>query len=168
MADPGQAGFGGFGDVATHSVDLLRWILDDRSAVHRCDHLGDGAHPDEYGEALLVFDDGTLGTVAGSWVDRSQPVVIELSGSEGHAMFAHGRLRYASDHVPGADGREPWRELPHPGPHPFDSYLDALLGRPDVELTSVWQAADRVAVMEAIYRSVETRAWVTPERVAPR
>lgn len=169
MADPEQAGFGGFGDVATHAVDLLQWVLGDRAAVAQVTAKTanlTGRYPgtDEYGEALMVFEDGTLGSVAGSWIDRTAPLVIEIAGTEGHAHFAHGQLRYSSEHVAGADGRTPWTDLPSPLPHAFDLYLDALLGASDVPLVGVWEAADRVAVMEAMYDAAGSGRWVSPTR----
>ena len=29
MADPAQAGVGGFGDLGTHSLDILLWLMGD-------------------------------------------------------------------------------------------------------------------------------------------
>jgi predicted dehydrogenase len=166
MADPRQAGFGGFGDVGTHAVDLLRWLLADASPVARVTAtLGSvtDRYPDcdEYGEGLLVFEDGAVASVAAGWTDRAAPVCVEVGGTAGHAEFARGRLHYRSERVEGADGRRPWTALPDPLPHAFDLYLDALLGRPQ-PLVSVWEAADRVAIMEALYRAAEHGCWLTP------
>ncbi|WP_214401895.1 Gfo/Idh/MocA family protein [Pseudonocardia lacus] len=173
MADPAEAGFGGFGDVATHAVDLLCWVLGDRSPVARVTaavgSLTDRRPGcDEFGEGLLVFDDGVIAAVAGSWVDPGAPVSVEVAGSHGHATFAHGELRYRSDHVDGADGRRVWTDLPPPLPHAFDLYLDALLGHPVDALVSAGEAADRVAVMEAMYAGAEQGRWVAPARRGER
>ncbi len=172
MADPREAGFGAFGDVGTHAVDLVRWLMADASPVVRATAtLGSvtGKYPDcdEYGEGLLVLEDGTLGSVAGAWTDRTAPLYVEVSGTEGRAELANRQLRYRSERVQGADGSRPWTALPDPLPHAFDLYLDALIGKDDVPLVTVWEAADRVAIMEAMYAGANRDSWLTPSRQGP-
>jgi len=56
--------------------------------------------------------------------------------------------------------------LTHPTPHAFDLYLDALLGKDTAPLVTVGEAADRVAVMEAMYQAANRGWWLTPTGTA--
>ena len=163
MADPAQAGVGGFGDLGTHSLDIMLWLMGDVIDVTAALGVATGRYGecDEYGEGLLRFADGALGSLAAGWVDVAHPVSTVLSGTEGHAYVAQGKLYFQSSHVPGADGQAPWEQLPEAWPHAFELYLDALQGK-DVPLVGVHEAAARSAVMEALYEAARTQTWVTP------
>lgn len=165
LADPAQAGFGGFGDLGSHALDLLLWLLGDTAelaavtarvgnATHR---YGDG---DEYGEGMLAFTDGMIATIAAGWVSVANPITHEISGTGGHASVVNGDLYLQSEAIPGADGKRPWRELPEMQPHAFELFLDALVGKGDVPLVSPGEAARSCAVMEALYVATRRQEWV--------
>jgi predicted dehydrogenase len=164
MADPGTAGFGGFGDLGTHALDLLVWMLGDVERVTASMHMGTGRYApcDECGEGMLVFKSGALGTIAAGWVDVSNPVTLEVCGTEGHAHVVNGELYFQSATVAGADGKKPWRTLPAALPHAFELFLDAIAGQVDVPLVSAREAATRSAVMEAMYQGADRRTWIAP------
>jgi predicted dehydrogenase len=88
-------------------------------------------------------------------------VPMLVSGTEGHAHVADGAFYFQSEHVPGADGKTPWTDLPEALPHAFDLYLDVLAGA-DVPLVSAREAAVRSAVMEAMYEASKSKTWVEP------
>ncbi len=163
MADPSVAGCGAFGDLGTHRLDIMLWWMGDPTLVTAQVGVATGRYGDcdEYGEGMLRFDGGTIGVLAGGWVDIADPVPMLVSGTEGHAHIAGGEFYYRSEHVPGADGREPWTDLPEALPHAFDLFLDALTGK-DVPLVTAREAAVRSAVMEAMYEAAETNTWVEP------
>jgi predicted dehydrogenase len=168
MADPAQAGIGGFGDLGTHSLDILMWLLDAASASDVASvtasvgvATGRYGNCDEYGEGLLKFQNGVIASLAAGWVDVAHPVNLIISGTEGHAYACNGQLYYQSSHVPGADGQTPWADLPAPWPHAFELYLDALEGK-DVTLVSAREAAARSAVMAALYQAATDGTWVAP------
>ena len=156
MADPAQAGFGGFGDLGTHSLDILLWLMGDVVEVVAEVGAATSNYPgcDEYGEGLLKFDSGAVGSIAAGWVDVVHPVSLILSGTKGHAYVCEGELHLDCDAIKDAPESEPW-------PHAFDLYLDALHGKA-APLVGVAEAAYRSAVMEALYRSSRTRRWETP------
>ena len=114
MADPKIAGVGGFGDLGTHKLDILMWLLGDVEAVtadvrvvtHR---YGDC---DESGEGLIQFQNGTVATLAAGWVDVADPVQLLISGTEAHAVIVNDRLYYKNKKVEDADGVEPFTKLP--------------------------------------------------------
>lgn len=162
MADPAQSGCGGFGDLGTHLLDILMWIMGDVSAVtadiksviHRYENC------DETGEAMIKFKNGTIGTLTGAWLDHDNSVPLQVSGTEGHAAVINGQLFFKSNLVPGADGKAPWTQLPDAMPHAFELFLDALEGK-QVPLVSADEAAMRVVVMEAMYKASAKGKWIT-------
>ena len=165
MADPKIAGVGAFGDLGTHSLDVLLWLLGDVTRVTAQVDGGTNAYPgcDETGEGLLRFANGAIGTLAAAWDDVANPVSLLLSGTEGHATVVNGQLYFQCQNVEGADGKTPWIDLPPSLPAGLDSFLNALVGQPDAALVSVREAAYRVSVMEAMYAGAAQGTWVTPQ-----
>jgi len=162
MADPKIAGVGAFGDLGTHKLDILMWLLGDidsvtgdiRPVTHR---YGDC---DETGEALLQFKNGTIGTLAAGWVDLEDPVQLLISGTEGYAAIINGQLFYRSQKLPESDSRKPWTSLPPAPPPPLAQFLDAVGGARNEPLVKPAEAAERVVVMQAIYDAARDRKWV--------
>lgn len=164
MADPRQAGCGAFGDLGTHSLDILMWLAGYVTSVTAT--VGapvaryDGC--DEFGEAMLRFRNGIVGTLAAGWADVANPVTLLIAGTEGHAYVRDGELYFQSKNVEGADGKTPWQTLPAALPHAFDLFLDAVTGDRSAPLVTAREAAARSAVMEAMYIAAAEAAWVTP------
>ena len=164
MADPAIAGCGAYGDLGTHRLDIMLWMMGDPVSVTADVGVVTGRYGDcdEYGEGLLKFEEGAIGVLAGGWVDLANPVPLLISGTEGHAYVSQRQLYYRSEHVEGADGAEPWTDLPEDLPHAFELFLNAMLGQ-DVPLVSAHEAAVRSAVMEAMYEAAKTETWVKPK-----
>jgi predicted dehydrogenase len=164
MTDMEQAGVGAFGDLGTHSLDIMLWLLGDVERVTATlDVAVDNYHgTDEFGEGLLKFTNSAIGSLAAGWVDVAHPVNLILSGTAGHAVVVNGELFFKSERVEGADGETPWTALPAAWPHAFELFLDALAGQPDVPLVGAHEAAYRSDVMEALYRAAGQQAWVQP------
>jgi predicted dehydrogenase len=162
MADLGQAGVGGFGDLGTHVLDIMLWLLGDAAQVTADIAVATGRYGDcdEYGEGLLKFASGVTGSLAAGWVDVANPVSLVLSGTRGHAHVMNGQLFFQSELVPGADGKTAWTDLPEPWPHAFDLFLDAVTGKEGSPLVGAREAAYRSAVMEALYQGNLERCWV--------
>lgn len=161
MADPKIAGVGAFGDLGTHSLDILMWLLGDIESTIADIRIVTGRYADcdETGEALLKFKNGTIGTLAAGWVDVDNPVTLLISGTNGHAVIINNELYFKSDKVQGADGRKPWRELPPAPPLPLHQFVNAVAGQKDMPLVTPKEAAARVSVMEAAYKSAKTGTW---------
>jgi predicted dehydrogenase len=166
MADLAQAGVGGFGDLGTHILDIMLWLLGNVTRVTADIDVATGRYGDcdEFGEGLLKFESGVTGSLAAGWVDVANPVSLVLSGTQGHASLVNGQLFFQSDCVPGADGKQPWTELPEPWPHAFELFLDAAAGKENVPLVGAREAAYRSAVMEAMYRAAREHTWRAPEQ----
>ena len=162
MADPKIAGVGAFGDLGTHKLDILMWLLGDVESVTADVKNVTGRYDgcDETGEALLQFKSGIIGTLAAGWVDVDDPVQLLISGTEGHAVVVDNHLYYKSKRVPGTDGKDPYTNLPSASRPPMHQFLDAVAGAKDQPLVSPREAAARVMVMEAMYRAAREKKWV--------
>lgn len=169
MADPAIAGCGAYGDLGTHSLDILMWLFGDevkRVAASMQVVTGRYGACDESGEGILEFAGGVCATLAAGWVDVANPVRLLISGTEGHACVVNGQLFFQSKHVEGADGKQPWTQLPPALPHAFELFLDAVAGKPlPLPLVTPVEAAARSAVMEALYKAAAAGKWVKPRRV---
>jgi 1,5-anhydro-D-fructose reductase (1,5-anhydro-D-mannitol-forming) len=165
MADPAIAGCGAFGDLGTHSLDILLWLMGDVERVAADINVVTGRYGDcdESGEGLLRFANGAVGSLAAGWVDVANPVTLLISGTEGHAHVDNGQFFFQSSLVPGADGKQPWAQLPPAWPHAFELFLEAIGGKANVPLVSPVEAAKRSAVMEAFYKAAATKKWVVPK-----
>jgi predicted dehydrogenase len=162
MADPKIAGCGGFGDLGTHLLDILMWMIGDVDWVTADIKVVTGNYGDcdESGEALIRFKNGVTGTLGAGWVDVADPVSLLISGTEGHAAVINGEVFIVSKSLKGADGKSPWKELPTEQPAPLNQFLDAVQGKPGQHLVPVREAAARVQVMEAMYQGAKDRKWV--------
>ncbi len=162
MADPAQAGVGAYGDLGTHSLDILMWLMGDVASVTArlsvvTERYGDC---DESGEGLLQFSNGVLGTLAAGWVDVANPITALISGTEGHAIVRDGEVFITSQHLPDTDGKTPYTELPAAQSSGFDLFLDALAGNASAPLVTAQEAAARSVVMSAMYQAHQDKAWV--------
>ena len=174
MADVQQAGVGAFGDLGAHSLDLLLWLMGDVTAATATIQTATGRYGDcdEYGEGLLRFANGAIGSIAAGWVDVANPVTFLVSGTQGHAHVTNGKLYVQCPAIPGADGRTPVADadLPPAMPHAFDQFLDAIaaIGTPGASaaaagLITAREAAYGCAVMAALYSGARESRWVVPE-----
>ncbi len=165
MADPSISGVGAFGDLGTHSLDILLWLIGDVTSATASVNTGTNRYEgcDETGEGLMTFANGTIGTLAAAWNDVANPVSLIISGTEAHAAIINGKLHLTTKKLEGADGKEPWTQLPAAVPAGLDSFLDAIAGRSDAALVRATEAAYRSAVMEAMYEGARKGKWIAPK-----
>jgi predicted dehydrogenase len=163
MADPKIAGVGAFGDLGTHSLDILMWLFGPVESVSAEVRVVTGRYPgcDETGTALLRMSDGVVGTLVAGWVDVANPVTLQIAGTEGHAVVFRDQLLFESKKVPGSRLAEPVKGLV-PGPKaPLHQWIDAVGGAVDQPLVTPREAAARVGAMEAAYESARAGRWVS-------
>jgi predicted dehydrogenase len=162
MADLEQAGVGAFGDMGSHAFDLLLWFLSEDKPTSCTGYIDQAIarYPgcDEYGEGMVKFASGAVGTVAGGWVDRANPNEVEIFGTDGHARVTNGDL-YLTIPDMDADGSEPWGDLPDELDHPIELFFRAVAGESDLPLIKAGEAAQVSRVISAIYRAHETGSW---------
>jgi len=162
MADPKIAGVGAFGDLGTHKLDILMWLIGDVDSVTADVRAVTGRYGDcdETGEGLIQFKNGVIGTLAAGWVDVDDPVQLLISGTEGHAVVVDNALYYGSRKLPGSNNKDPYTKLPPALPPPMIQFVDAVAGAKGEPLVPPREAAARVAVMEAMYKGARERKWV--------
>ena len=161
MADPKVAGVGAFGDLGTHSLDVLMWALGPIESVSAEVRVVTGRYGDcdETGTAILRMKDGIVATLVAGWVDVANPVTLQIAGTEGHAIVFQDQLFFESTKVPGSKLEQPVTGLP-PGPKlPLQQWVDAVAGAAGQPLVTPREAAARVAVMEAAYASARSGRW---------
>lgn len=98
MLDHAQAGFGGFGDLGTHLLDVLLWLRPGHDLELRHARLVEtpGIGVDIGGSATFTWDDHVIATVETSWDARPGGLRIVLEGTEDTATIEHGTLVLAS------------------------------------------------------------------------
>jgi predicted dehydrogenase len=162
MADPRVAGVGAFGDLGTHSLDILMWLFGDVKAVSADIKVVTGRYGDcdESGTSLMRFANGVTGTLTAGWVDVANPVTLLVSGTEGHATIVNDALYFQSAKVPGSDGKVPGTDLPPQPKAPLHQFVESIAGGDTGHLVTPAEAAARVVVMEAMYEAARSRSWV--------
>ena len=158
MTDPHSAGHGGFGDLGVHLVDLL-CLLADCPVLEVTAHVDPAPGPrtlDHTGEGTLLFSDGAVGIISAGWTEHSSPVVLEVHGTEGHAMASDGAL-VVSPPAPDLVTKE--TALPRAGAA-LDHFLDVLTGGSELPLVDVRTAARHCEIVDALYAAARARTWL--------
>lgn len=170
MADPAIAGVGAFGDLGTHSLDIMLWLMGEVESATALLSSGtkryenSGSYCDETGEGLMQFKNGAIGTLAAAWDDVANPVDFLISGTEGHAAIIQGKLYVKCDKL-GIKDDQPYEQIPGPAAAGLDSWLNALAGDQSAKLVPVREAAYRPAVMEAMYEGAKKGKWIKPKEM---
>src|ERR1041384_3846514 len=90
--DPSKSGAAGcFGDIATHAYNLARYMTGLLPAEISC-HLKtfeQGRPLDDYGTAVIRFQNGALGTVTASQIShgRENDIFIDIDGTKGSLQW---------------------------------------------------------------------------------
>ncbi len=90
--DPSKSGAAGcFGDIATHAYNLARYMTGLLPTELSC-HLKtfeEGRKLDDYGTAVIRFQNGALGTVTASQIShgRENDMFIEIDGTKGSLVW---------------------------------------------------------------------------------
>ncbi|HEV8245019.1 MAG TPA: Gfo/Idh/MocA family oxidoreductase [Polyangiaceae bacterium] len=167
MTDPKQAGGGAFLDLGTHALDSLLWLMGE-PVVAATSATGSAVSPtgpregEEFGEGLIKFKSGAIGSLAAARVDLEQPVRCVISGTEGHAHVTSGKLFFKSQRVRGADGKTPWTDLPPDRPLVFDLFVDHLGRRSKNGYITPREAANVCAIQDALAEGARLKRWVKP------
>ena len=183
MTDLEKSGFGAFGDVGTHSLDLLLFLIGDLAeltAVTATFTRPLQRYPgyEECGESILRFTNGILATMSAGLLDWVEPTSLIITGTEGHA-FIRGTPGMPHQIISNRDidtgddlfffikgdakatGKEPWTDLPPELPVPLNLFIDAVIKNQSDHLVSAHEAAYRSYVMEALYQGAAEQRWVT-------
>ena len=159
FADPALAGGGAFMDMGTHAVHLMRTILGPVTEVLATISNVSGIYPnvDDNGVAMFRFANGVVATIEGSWVQTGGPRALEVVGSEATLFPIEDR-----GFVTQKPREEPVEiEKGTERPTRVDRLVAAINGDlTQEELDADLECAiDAVAIMEACYKSNESKQW---------
>ena len=116
---------------------------------------------DEFGEAMIEFDSGAVGTLAAGWVDVANPVTCEVCGTEGHTLVVNGELHVQSPKITGAEEKlTKYDDLPEPWPHAFEIFLNTVANKSAHPCVTPDEAAYRSEVMAAMYEAGSSGTWI--------
>lgn len=164
FTQPSSSGGGGFLDEGVHSADCILWLMNKRPVrVTAVTGNVTGRYPqcEEFGQGLMVFDNGAIGSISGSWVDTAKTASLEVSGTRGCAVVLADRDLYlTTPDLPGADGRSPWKDMPPGIGHPQELFLRALLDRNEQHLVSPEDAAAATAVIHSMMEAAASSQWM--------
>ena len=159
MIDPAQAGWGGFGDLGVHLIDLLTLMAASEvaSVAAHVEPPHRPGGPDPWGEGLLRFESGVVASISAGWTEYPGPVVIEAHGTKGRAIATDGALTVEPAHA---------ADLPLPGPvqpragAALDHFFAALTGDSPAPLVQPQEAARHCQILEALYLAAGSERWV--------
>lgn len=160
MLEESEAGFGHFGDLGVHAIDLLLWMFGTNiesvtASVGRVP--GAQGTLDHFGEGMLRYASGMLATIAASGVNAPSPLTMEVHGTAGVVLVEGGRLRahgLALDDEPTTRAATPKDAL--------DLFLDAVNGDQHAagRLIDPVTAAQSVVLVDTMYRAARSRTWI--------
>jgi len=151
--DPVRAGGGALMDLGCHPVYTIRHLMGaPRSALARLTSFRGAYEVDDNALILLEFENGGLGSVEASWVQRGGPGGVAIYGTRGWALLGHpgAAVMCGGEAFTGSDsGRLMPQNLPRAWRSPLEQWVEAALDgtpaeiRPEFgrQLTEIMQAA---------------------------
>jgi len=160
MMGRATAGYGGFGDLGVHLIDLMTWMLDE-PVVEVCATLGSLAGEedlDQYGHGMLRFAGGSVGFISAGWVEFASPITLSVSGTKGHAYVADGELVFAVE--PSIHLAIPPSAKSVGAEAALETFIDAVTGKQGVQLVEPRDAARHCQILDALYQAARDGTWV--------
>jgi predicted dehydrogenase len=152
-----DVGYGGFGDLGVHLVDLLTWTLG--SPVSSVSSIlfrsTPGLEVDDGGEALFLLQDGTTASIGVGLTERSAPFELLVTGTDGYATIRDDLLTVETI---SESFRLPLQRLS--AAKGVQRFLAVLGGESIATLVSTEEAAQHCAVLEACYQAASQNTWV--------
>ena len=109
--------------------------------------------------SVLEFEGGAIGVSETSFVSWGNPLVFEISGTDGWLLMTDNQIRYQTRESGG------WvtPELPPRTLHPVDYFVDCVKSGKTPTMYTVDEALNLTLLMDAAYKSAETGAKVAVE-----
>ncbi|MCA9026027.1 MAG: Gfo/Idh/MocA family oxidoreductase [Planctomycetaceae bacterium] len=169
--DPSKSGAAGcFGDIGTHAYNLARYmtgLLPEKISCH-LKIFAEGRQLDDYGHAVVRFENGALGTVTASQIShgRENDLFIEIDGTKGAIQWRQETPNAMTFRQNGKPHQIYFRD-PNA---PFSNQLQAAAcripaGHPEGYLEAfgnVYRAAFDAMAERAVGNSVERKDTVYP------
>ncbi len=151
--DPKRAGGGALMDLGAHPVYRVRYLMGQpRSVIARLTSFRGTYEVDDNCVVIVDFENGGLGSVEASWVQRGGPEGVAIYGTKGWALLGYpgAAVVAGGEAFTGSQGGQIMPgNLPKPWRSPMDQWVDAVLDgtEPDIrpefgrQLTEIMQAA---------------------------
>ncbi len=151
--DPVRAGGGALMDLGAHPVYRIRYLMGrPRSVSARLTSFRGAYEVDDNALVIVDFENGGLGSIEASWVQRGGPEGVAIYGTKGWALIGYpgAAVVCGGEAFTGSHGGElKPGNLPAPWRSPLDQWVDAILDGtpPNIqpewgrELTEIMQAA---------------------------
>ncbi len=150
--DESLCGGGAMIDLGAHPMYLLEWLLGKPKSVKSVFTDVTGRGVEDNAVSLLEFENGAIGVSETGFVSWGDPLIFEISGTDGWLLMTDNDIRYHTRSHP--DWIIP--ELPANAPHPIDVFVDSILsGTPDRRYT-IDEAVALTELMEAAYESARS------------
>lgn len=140
--DPRRAGGGALMDLGAHPVYRMRYLMGQpRSVIARLTSFRGAYEVDDNGVVLVEFENGGMGSIEASWVQRGGPEGVAIYGTKGWALLGYpgAQVRCGGEAFTGDHGGEllPGR-LPKPWRTPMDQWVDAILDGVPADIQPEW------------------------------
>jgi predicted dehydrogenase len=138
---------------------LLEWALGKTKSVTSTFTDMTGRGVEDNAVSVLEFEGGAIGVSETSFVSWGNPLVFEISGTDGWLLMTDSEIRYQTRESGG------WvtPELPPRAPHPVDYFVDCVVNGKVGTMYTVDEALNLTLLMDAAYKSAETGAKVAVE-----
>jgi predicted dehydrogenase len=157
--DKEQCGGGAMMDLGAHPMYLLEWALGKTKAVTSTFTDMTGRGVEDNAVSVLEFEGGAIGVSETSFVSWGNPLVFEISGTNGWLLMTDSEIRYQTRESGG------WvtPELPPRALHPVDYFVDCVVNGKVGTMYTVDEALNLTLLMDAAYKSAETGTKVAVE-----
>jgi 1,5-anhydro-D-fructose reductase (1,5-anhydro-D-mannitol-forming) len=164
FADEEKAGGGALFDLGCHTVDVMRWFMGQpKSVVAKIQQFSDAYAIDDNSVIVVEFENGALGVLDTSWVQRSGPNPVEIRGTKGYIGHdPHGGLLLRSTELEaqGVQGYIKPSNLPEALPMPMDQWISAILHGTEMTIT-VEDGRNLTEMLERAYQAAREGRQVT-------
>ncbi len=147
-----QCGGGAMMDLGAHPMYLLEWALGKAKRVTSAFTDMTGRGVEDNAVSVLEFEGGAIGVSETSFVSWGNPLVFEISGTDGWLLMTDGEIRYQTRE----SGGWVYPEKPARAPHPVDYFVDSVVNNSPNTLYTIDEALNLTLLMDAAYQSAES------------
>lgn len=150
--DKTACGGGAMMDLGAHPMYLLPWILGRPVSVASVFTDVTGRGVEDNAVSVIEFEGGAIGVSETGFVSWGNPLVFEISGTDGWLLMTDGDLKYRTRTSDGWIIPDQTRQAPHP----VDCFVESVVNdTPDEKLYGIDEAVALTDLMAAAYRSAE-------------
>lgn len=149
--DKEMCGGGAMMDLGAHPMYLLPWIMGKPVKVASAFTSMTDRGVEDNAVSVIEFESGAVGVSETSFVSWGNPLVFEISGTDGWLLMTDGELKY---HTRTSGG---WihPDFPRGEKHPIDYFVDSVVNNTPNTKYTIDEAVALTELMVAAYKSSE-------------